>query len=139
MYDLNWTILIPSLIISGFVLVVLCIDIIWPNYRGSGAAYVALLGTLVTLGASVQLWGTWAYGIGGMMVLDNFALFSNAIFLIGTGLAIVISIGYLDREGDGRSEYYLLMLTATLGMMLMAAGTDLIVIFLGLELMSISL
>ena len=61
------------------------------------------------------------------------------IFLIGTGLVIGISTGYLRREESGRAEYYLLLLSATLGMMLMAAGADLIVIFLGLELMSISL
>lgn len=139
MFDLNWTILIPTLIVSGFVLVVLCMDILWPKGQGAWPAYVALIGTGLALVASIKLWGTWEYGIGGMMVLDNFALFSNVIFLIGTGLAIVVSIGYLDREEEQRSEYYLLILTATLGMMLMAAGMDLIVIFLGIELMSISL
>ncbi len=140
MVDLNWTILIPSLIVTGFVLLVLCIDIIWPVNRGTGAAYTALVGTVAALVASVWLWGRCEYnGISGMLVLDNFALFSNIIFLIGTGLTIFISMGYLQREDSGRSEYYLLLLTATLGMMLMAAGADLIVIFLGVELMSISL
>ena len=74
-----------------------------------------------------------------MLALDNFALFSNIIFTVGTALTIFVSTGYLRREESNRSEYYLLLLTATLGMMLMAAGTDLIVIFLGLELMSLSL
>ena len=142
MSDLNWTILLPSLIVCGAVLLVLCIDIVWPKNRGTPEVYVAFLGTVAALMTSlpgVGLWGRWEYGISGMMVLDNFALFSNAIFLIGTGLTIAISKGYLDREAAGRSEYYLLLLSATLGMMLMAAAADLIMIFLGVELMSISL
>lgn len=143
MSDLNWTILIPALIVSGAFLLVLCIDIVWPKNRGTPAAYVALFGTVVALIPSlpgIGLWGRGEYdGISGMMVLDNFALFSNAIFLIGTGLTIAISRGYLAREMASHSEYYLLLLSATLGMMLMAAAGDLIVIFLGIELMSISL
>ena len=145
MHDLNWTILIPSLILSGFIILVLCLDIVWPKSRGVGAAYTSLVGVLVALASLVWLWDGLKqgsgelYGIGGMMIMDPFALFANAIFLIGTGLAIVISIGYLEREEGGRNEYYLLILAATLGMILMAAGTDLIVIFLGIELMSISL
>ena len=142
MSNLDWTILLPSLVVFGSVLLVLCIDIVWPNNRGTPAFYVALLGAVAALILSVPgagLWGRWAYGFSGMMVLDNFALFSNAIFLIGTGLTIAISRDYLAREAAGRSEYYLLLLSATLGMMLMAAAADLIMIFLGIELMSISL
>ena len=139
MPDLNWIVLIPTLTVAGFLVLVLCIDIVRPRGSGVGAAYTALIGTVAGLVVSIWLWGRWEYGIGGMLVLDNFALFSNVIFLIGTGLAIIISTGYLKREEGGRAEYYLLLLSATLGMMLMAAGTDLIVIFLGLELMSISL
>jgi len=74
-----------------------------------------------------------------MLFLDEFSLFFNVIFLAGTGLCVLISVGYLRREGASRGEYYLLMLAATIGMMLMAAGADLVVIFLGLELLSISL
>ncbi|MDA0745804.1 MAG: NADH-quinone oxidoreductase subunit N [bacterium] len=141
MPELNWTILIPSLIVAVFALLVLCIDIIWPRNQGMGGAYTALAGTVVALLACVRLWGIpeAVVGFGGMLVLDHFALFANVIFLTGTGLTIFISTGYLQREESHRSEYYLLLLMATLGMMLMAAGTDLIVIFLGLELMSISL
>lgn len=139
MFDINWTILIPALIVTGFVLAILCLDIARPRNRGVGAAYLALIGTAASLIASVLLWGHQEYGLGGMLFLDNFALFFNVIFLTGTGLTVFISTGYLQREENSRAEYYLLLLTATLGMMLMAAGADLIVIFLGLELMSISL
>ena len=139
MPELAWTVLAPALIVAGTALVVLCIDILRPVNRGLVAAWVAVAGTVAALIASVMLWEQQAYGMDGMLFLDKFALFFNAIFLIGTGLTIFVSTGYLHREGSGRSEYYLLILAATAGMMLMAAGADLIVIFLGLELMSISL
>ncbi len=139
MPDLNWIVLVPSLIITASALLILCIDIVRPGNRGVGAAYAAIIGTGLAAVACAGLWGRSEQAFGGMLALDNFALFSNIIFAVGTGLTILVSIGYLRQEHSSRSEYYLLLLTATLGMMLMAAGTDLIVIFLGLELMSLSL
>ena len=139
MPDLNWTVLLPSLIVTASALLILCIDIVRPGNRGIAAAYAALVGTGLAAVASASLWGRSEQAFGGMLALDNFALFSNIIFTVGTGLTIFVSTGYLRQEHNNRSEYYLLLLTATLGMMLMAAGTDLIVIFLGLELMSLSL
>lgn len=140
MVDLEWTILGPILVVAGLTLIVLCIDIVRPENRGRAAAYTALVGTALALALTLRLWGSDPqHGWGGMVFLDNYALFFNLIFLIGTGLTIFVSSSYMEREGSGRSEYYLLILAATLGMMLMAAGADLIVIFLGLELMSIAL
>ncbi len=139
MPDLNWIVLVPSLIVAASALLILCIDVVRPANRGTGAAYAAIVGTGLAAVACAGLWGRSEQAFGGMLALDNFALFSNVIFTVGTALTIFVSTGYLRRERGSRSEYYLLLLTATLGMMLMAAGTDLIVIFLGLELMSLSL
>lgn len=139
MPDLNWIVLVPALIVAASALLILCIDIVRPVNRGMGAAYAAIVGTGLAAVACAGLWGRSEQAFGGMLALDNFALFSNIIFTVGTALTILVSTGYLRREQGSRSEYYLLLLTATLGMMLMAAGTDLIVIFLGLELMSLSL
>ena len=140
MVEFDWNILIPALMVAGLVLAVLCVDIVRPNNEGRVSGYVALIGTAATIYTTLHMWGSDpTHGFGGMMFLDNYALFFNLIFLTGTGLTIFVSAGYIEREGIGRSEYYLLILAATLGMMLMAAGADLIVIFLGLELMSIAL
>jgi NADH-quinone oxidoreductase subunit N len=138
--EFEWTLLGPILLVAGLALIVLCIDIVRPENRGRAAAYTALVGTAVAIALTLRLWGSAPqHGWGGMIFLDNYALFFNIIFLVGTGLTIFVSSSYIEREGAGRSEYYLLILAATLGMMLMAAGGDLIVIFLGLELMSIAL
>jgi NADH-quinone oxidoreductase subunit N len=74
-----------------------------------------------------------------MIALDNYGLALNWIFLLTAAIAIIISLGYLGRQGIERAEYYSLILFATGGMMLLAQGTDLIVLFLGLELLSITL
>jgi NADH-quinone oxidoreductase subunit N len=75
----------------------------------------------------------------GMIRVDRFSMYFNIIFLLSTILVTLISINYLDRQDKRQGEYYVLILLATLGMMLMASGNELIVVFLGLELMSLSL
>jgi len=73
--------------------------------------------------------------VGGGQLLRFFKL----IFLLGTGLTILISIKYLENEAMQHGEYFALVLFATIGMMIMASGAELITIFLGIELMSMSL
>ena len=67
-----------------------------------------------------------------------FFLFFGMIFLIATALVILLSVRYLQIEDENHGEYYALLLFATVGMMFMASGYDLIVQFLGLETMAIS-
>jgi len=140
MITFDWYILTPALMVAGLLLAVLCVDIVRPQNTGIVSGYIALLGSGATILVTLSMWGDEpTHGFGGMVFLDNYALFFNLIFLVGTGLTVFVSAGYIEREAIGKSEYYLLILAATLGMVLMAAGADLIVIFLGLELMSIAL
>ena len=77
-------------------------------------------------------------GFDGSIVVDPFFLFFGMIFLIATALVILLSVRYLQIEHEHHGEYYALLLFATVGMMFMACGYDLIVQFLGLETMAIS-
>ena len=70
--------------------------------------------------------------------MDNFSCFFYLIFILGAALTVLISRQYLEDYGKNLGEYYALLLFATVGMMLMAAGAHLIMIFLGLEIMSIA-
>jgi len=76
--------------------------------------------------------------LSGMFLADGYAAFFKALFLISTALTVLISLRYLDDEGSHHGEYYALLLFAAVGMMFMAGGGDLITIYLGLELMSLS-
>ena len=89
--------------------------------------------------AGIPLWGTNGVTFSNMIAQDNYALVLNWIFLLSAAITVVISLDYLPRQGIERGEYYVLLLFATGGMMLLAQGTDLIVLFLGLELLSITL
>ncbi len=73
-----------------------------------------------------------------MFVVDGFGLFFDAIFLVGTLLVVLMTVEYARRERFHMGEYYFLLLMATAGMMLMAQSTNLVMIFLGLELLSIA-
>jgi NADH-quinone oxidoreductase subunit N len=74
----------------------------------------------------------------GLIAVDTFSLFFKVVFLIAAALTVLMSVRYLEVEGTRAGEYYFLILCATLGMMFMAGGTDLITLFIGLETMAIS-
>ena len=100
--------------------------------------------TLVSLGVvAAAVWWLWwnsttAEGIAQMIAVDDFRFVTDWIFLGAAALTVLFSFRYLEREQLMAPEYYPLLLFAVLGMMLMGGGEDLMVIFLGLELMSIS-
>ena len=138
--EINWQLLMPELVIALTLIIVLVFDLF-------DAISKTVLGWMTIVGAGIALWvsiqmhytGTVGVEFNDMFKVDNFSLFFNIIFLVSTILVTLISMSYLDRDGRKQGPYYLLILLATLGMMLMAAGNELIIVFLGLELMSLSL
>jgi NADH-quinone oxidoreductase subunit N len=100
-------------------------------------AGLGLIGLLGAATASCFLWDTDAQSFG-VVRADNFALFINIILCIIGVLTMVFSADVVEREGLPAGEYYALTLFAISGMMLMAAATDLLVIFLALEVLSLS-
>ena len=74
-----------------------------------------------------------------MLILDNFALFFNLIFVLVAVITVLISFTYMEREDLENGEYYVLLLFSVAGLMLMASAGDLIIVFLGLELLSLPL
>jgi NADH-quinone oxidoreductase subunit N len=104
----------------------------------SDLGWIALATLLLAAMANGWLYGIVEVGRTGLIAVDGFRLFANWIFLIGAALGILVSLAYVDRQRLQAGEYYGLMLFATAGMMFMAGARDLIVVFLGLEVMSIS-
>ena len=77
-------------------------------------------------------------GFMGTLLVDPFAIYFFYLFLAGAAIAVLISIRYLEIEQENHGEFYALMLFSVVGMMCMAAGFDLVLLFIGLELMAIS-
>ena len=100
----------------------------------AGFGLIGLVGALV---ASVFLWNTDAVSFG-VVRADNFALFINIILCIIGIITMVFSNDVVEREDLPAGEYYALTLFGIAGMMLMASATDLLVVFLALEVLSLS-
>ncbi len=101
----------------------------------------ALLAGVAVLFSGYALWaqrGWNASGFAGTIIVDPFFVFFGFLFLGSTALVILLSVRYLEIEEEHHGEYYSLMLFATVGMMFMACGNDLVVLFIGLETMALS-
>jgi len=132
----------PELILTVCACVALIMEVILPYRKTKLTAYFSLLGIAL---AFISLGVQWSYmggspfdGFYGMVRIDGFALLFKAIFLVAAGLAIGISTRYLDIEGEQHGEYYALVLFATVGMMFIACGYDLISLYISLELMALT-
>lgn len=138
--EIDLYLIAPEIVITAFGLLVLLVDVFSP--KGEKKVYLgilSLIGVAIAFFYTLPLVGSDQTGFGGMFTSDGFAIFFKITILIIAFLTILVSMGYASREGIGLGEYYALLLFAALGMMLMAGGTHLIVIFLGLETMSISI
>jgi NADH-quinone oxidoreductase subunit N len=136
---IDWRVAAQLSIVFGWASVLLIVALFIPRSRTRIVGYLAIVGAIVAAGAGIPLWGVNAETFGGMLRLDAYSLTLNWLFLAAAAITIVVSLDYLPRQGIERSEYYILVLFATGGMMLLAQGTDLIVLFLGLEMLSIVL
>jgi NADH-quinone oxidoreductase subunit N len=135
----SMSVLLPSLIVLGAAALVLLLDVLPPRDSKSHLGGVALAGVVAALVAVIVRWGSEERAFHDMVLLDNYALFFDLIIGYAAALVVMLSMDYLGRTGGESGEYYSLVLFSTAGMMLMASAGDLIVIFLSLELMSISL
>jgi NADH-quinone oxidoreductase subunit N len=126
-----------------FLLVAAMALLMWGVFRGQHAtgevlslsvlATVATFG-LVWLGPSHQ-----AIAFDGLFVRDGFAAFMKGLILVGTAVSLVLSWRFIERENMARFEFPVLMLFATVGMMMMVSAHDLMALYVGLELQSLSL
>jgi NADH-quinone oxidoreductase subunit N len=131
--------ILPELVVVGTALVVLFLDLIVPADRRRWLAVVSVVGLLVALVTSLPLWGQNRLAFGDTVVADSLAAFFNVLLVVVTILTVLISPRFLRALDLDYGEYYILLLGATAGMMLLAAATSLMTIFLGIELLSICL
>jgi len=131
----------PQLVAAGFGMLVLLLDAIWPKISKRFLANLSVLGLIIA--------GAWAWQLypkaqplatmQNMVLADGFTAFFTVVFCIAGALSIWLSYEYLQREGGNVGEYYALILFTTTGAMVMASSINLICIFIGLEILSISL
>src|ERR1043165_1982576 len=134
--------IVPELILTVCACVALVMEVILPYRKSKLTAYFALVGVaLAFIALAAQWWSGTSLpstGFYGMVRIDGFALLFKGIFLVSAALAIGISTRFLDIEGEQHGEYYALILFATVGMMFIACGYDLISLYISLELMALT-
>ncbi|HXV19556.1 MAG TPA: NADH-quinone oxidoreductase subunit N [Desulfuromonadales bacterium] len=139
MQNVNFGAIMPSLVLTCFGLAILLINVFSPRGKTAHTCWISIAALVVTGIVATSAWNNPQFGFAGSVALDNFASFFNLTFLLAAGLTILMSDDYLRREGYPVGEYYPLILFTTAGAMWMASGTDLMTIFLGLEVLSVSL
>lgn len=124
-----------ALVVSAFIILLTC-----ANGRLSRLApTIGFLGLAIALFLSVEQWGDQKSGFFGMVTCDDFGSAFKVIFSATSMMIVLMSNRYLKFYRINRPEFYALLSFATMGMMVMANSTDLVVIFLGLEIMSVPL
>jgi NADH-quinone oxidoreductase subunit N len=131
--------LLPTLIVLGASVLVLLLDLLPPRRSKEHLGGVALAGIVAALLAAIAQWGRGARAFRDMVLLDDYALFLHVVICYAAALAVLLSVDYLRRNGIESGEYYALVLMSTSGMLLLASAGDLLVVFLGIELMSLPL
>lgn len=132
------SIMTPEIGLSIAALVLLMIGV----FRGDkGLPLVSLLsvGALVVTGFLVAVGPQSASAFNGSILVDSFAVYMKYLVLLGSAVAILMSFDFLKTEKIGGFEFPILVVLATVGMLLMISANDLIVLYMGLELQSLSL
>jgi NADH-quinone oxidoreductase subunit N len=137
--DLNFHIIAPALIVAVTAIIVLLGDLVTPHAHKRWLGYTSIVGLVAATIVSIGLWDSNANAFHGMIAADNFGLFLTVTVLIGATISTLLSIDFVDARDVSHGEYYVLLLASVAGMIVMSTATDLIVIFLGLELLSLPL
>jgi NADH-quinone oxidoreductase subunit N len=146
----DYLLALPMVLLTLFGLGILLIDLMLPAEWKRINAFIALAGIAFSAMATLKLHLAYRLserlgndvqpftGFMGSLLVDRFAIYFFYLFLMGGAIAVLMSVHYLEVEHENHGEFYALMLFAMVGMMCMAAGYDIVLLFIGLELMAIS-
>ena len=123
----------PEIIMTISATVLLLLELIFKNKE-----VLAFIGVVTAVVVLYTIPSSHGQTFGGMFISDTYSTYFKLIFMINLVLTVLISLRHIQREKAEYGEYYSLLLFATSGMMLMASAKDLIILYLGLELMALS-
>jgi len=129
---------LPEIVLSVFGIAIMLLEAVRVKRRGTGLGVLSLVGIAIAFGANI-----WAYANAGsafqnMIVVDGYGTFFRGLVLVVGFLCILASFSYLERENAQTGEYYALILFSLVGQCILATASDLIMVFIGLEISSIA-
>ncbi len=130
---------VPELILTSVILILIIADLILKKDNSHWTSIIALIGLAI---AFIAVFAQYKMGsrsiFNNMLVVDPFSLFFKILFLASTVMVIFLSIGSIELSGRPVGEYFTLIVATTLGMFLMASATNLLTIFISIEMVSVT-
>ncbi|MGH6947418.1 MAG: NADH-quinone oxidoreductase subunit NuoN [Kiloniellales bacterium] len=139
MFDLDPMTALPELFLAVAAMALLLFGVLQGRESTRSVLWLSVVALVVAFVLLVVSQRGTQTAFGGHFVADGFALFMKMLILIGSAVSLIMSLRYVEREGMARFEFPVLMVLATLGMLLMVSASDLIALYLGLEMQSLAL
>jgi len=134
----DWSLMTVEIATAVLALLLLVLGLVLPRGSRGWLGWLTVAGLVVILGLSVSSWAHQGNLYNYMYIVDDYSTFFKEVFLTAAILVVLGSMRYVDEQVGYQAEYYALLVFALLGMMVMASAGDFIVLYLGLELMTIA-
>ena len=134
----NWTLALPEIVLALCAMAILVFGVLWKRGNPSLACSMLGLGALM-LAAVLAVSAPLGVAYHGLFSVDHFAVFAKLLILAGAALSLILSIDYNVQTGIDRFEFPVLIILCSVGMMIMASATNLMSLYIGLELQSLSI
>ncbi|HUO05144.1 MAG TPA: NADH-quinone oxidoreductase subunit N [Candidatus Binataceae bacterium] len=136
--DFSWLPILPMAVVAIGAIVVLLAGVHVDDSDSDGLGWLAIATLFLALLLTFGIFGQTGFTFAGAIAMDSFTAYFDVVVLLATMMTVLMSIDYAGRNRMPGAEYYSLIMFSALGMMMMAGAGDLIVIFIGLETMSIA-
>ncbi|MBI3948954.1 MAG: NADH-quinone oxidoreductase subunit N [Acidobacteria bacterium] len=136
---INYSAIMPEIVLGLAGIVLMLMEAFAPGRGKVRAGIISLVGLAVALVATLRLWGMPPQtAFAGMIIIDGFRLLFTLIVIVATALSVLLSWNFLDEERIEPTEYFALIMFCAVGMTLLTTSHDLIMVFLGIETVTIS-
>ncbi len=136
--SINIQAIMPAIVLAVYGIAVMVAEPFVSPKRKSALGWLAFTGTIVAMLALFSMADNRGQWYSSLWIVDDYAIFLNFVFLLIAAITILTSIDFLRRENMNHPEFYSLLLFATAGMLMMSGSNELVMIFLGLEILSIA-
>jgi NADH-quinone oxidoreductase subunit N len=135
---INLSVILPIIILSVFGIVIMVAEPFVSRLRESRLGWLGLIGVIAALLALFPMSDNRGQWYSNLWIVDDYNVFFHVVFLLIAALTILTSLDFLSRERMNHAEYYALLLFATAGMLMMSGSNELMMVFIGLEVLSIA-
>jgi len=136
--SINIAAILPALVLAVFGIAVMVAEPFVNEAKKASLGWFAFFATIVAAAALIPMAASRGQWYTNLWIVDDYSVFLSFTFILIAAITILTSIDYLQRQNMNHPEFYALLLFATAGMVMMAASNELVMVFLGLEILSIA-